>query len=189
MQDNSPQQPGGWFAKFFAEARPRNLAARVRKVRRASVSAKQSDAQDRYLRVLAEIENLKRRTAREKEDLHRHALGNIMRDLLPVLDSFEKGFAVLADDKVLAQSAFAAGMRLVAEQLQKILAAHGLQVVASCGEKFNPQVHQAIRRDEATDVELETVGEEFAQGYLLHDRLLRPAMVSVRIPSASKEQA
>ncbi len=188
VQDNSPQQPGGWFARFFAEARPRGLAARVRAVRRAAaVSSTPQSEPDRYLRLRAEMENLKKRAAKERENLHRYALEDIMKDLLPVLDSFEKGFAVLAHDKALGQSPFAAGMRLVAEQLQKVLTTHGLQVVASCGESFDPQVHQALRREEADDVECETVGEEFAKGYLLRDRLLRPAMISVRVPQPPPE--
>lgn len=194
VQDNSPQRPGGWFAKFFAAARPRELVKRaVHRATTPKVCQKErlpaQSSNDRYLRLLAEMENLKKRTAKEKEDLHRHALEDIMKDLLPVLDSFEQGFATLADDKTTAQSSFAAGMQLVAEQLQKILAGHGLQVVSSGGENFDPQVHQAIRREEAADVNNETVGEEFAKGYLLHDRLLRPAMVSVRVPAASKEKA
>ena len=98
-----------------------------------------------------------------------------------MLDSFEKGFVAHQDDKTIAQSSFAVGMQLVAEQLQKILARHGLQVISSCGENFDPQVHQAISREESADVDSETVGEEFAKGYQLHGRLLRPAMVSVRV--------
>ena len=182
VQDNSPQHPGGWFAKFFAEARPRELAKRVRAVRRAAATYNDQSENDRYLRLRAELENFKKRTAKEKEDLHRHALEGIMKDLLPVLDSFEKGFVALQDDKTIAQSSFTAGMQLVAEQLQKILTGHGLQVISSCGENFDPLVHQAIRREESADVDSEIVGEEFAKGYQLHGRLLRPAMVSVRVP-------
>ena len=182
VQDNAPQHPGGWFAKFFAEARPRELAKRVRAVRRAAAPHDPQSENDRYLRLLAELENFKKRTAKEKEDLHRHALAGIMKDLLPVLDSFEQGFAALPEDKTVAPSSFAAGMQLVAEQLHKILAGHGLQVISSCGENFDPQVHQAIHREESADVDGEIVGEEFAKGYQLHDRLLRPAMVSVRVP-------
>ena len=182
VQDNSPQHPGGWFAKFFTEASPHALAKRVLAVRRATSAHPSSSEDDRYLRLRAELENFRKRTAKEKEDLHRYALEDIMKDLLPVLDSFEQGFAALADDKTTAQSSFAAGMQLVAEQLHKVLVGHGLQVVSSCQESFDPQVHQAVRREESRDVNCETVGEEFAKGYLLHDRLLRPAIVSVRVP-------
>ena len=193
MQDNSPHKPGGWFAKIFAQ--PQKFAARVRAVRRVAATRGESSkpsADDRYLRLLAEMDNLKKRLAKEKEDLHRFALEDLMKDLLPVLDSFDKGFAALKNDTTLAQSAFATGMQLVAEQLQKILTGHGLQTVSSCGETFDPRVHQAIRREETADVESETVAAEFAKGYLLHDRLLRPAMVSVQVPptpTATEEKA
>ena len=184
VQDNSPHQPGGWFAKIFAP--PQKFVARVRAVRRAAATQPSTPpADDRYLRLLAEMDNLKKRVVKEKEDLHRFALEDLMKDLLPVLDSFDKGFAVLKNDTALAQSAFATGMQLVAEQLHKILTGHGLQTVSSCGEAFDPRVHQAIRREETADVESEIVAAEFAKGYLLHNRLLRPALVSVQLPLAA----
>ncbi len=182
VQDNSPQHPGGWFARFLTATRPRERHQSGRARGRATATRAAQGESDRYLRLRAELENFKKRTAKEKEDLHRHALEALMRDLLPVLDSFEKGFVALDNDKTTAASSFAAGMQLVAEQLHKTLAGHGLQVVSSCGESFDPQIHQAIRREESPTVEHAIVGEEFAKGYLLHDRLLRPAMVSVHVP-------
>lgn len=182
VQDNSPRQPGGWFARVFGSMQQYGMPRREQGLSRAAAPPTHKDGDDRYLRLLAEMENLKKRVAREKEDLHRHALESFMKDLLPVLDSFEKGFGALKDDAALAQTAFVAGMRLVDEQLRKILAGHGLRAVSGCGEVFDPRVHQAISRQETQEVDTETVAEEFAKGYLLHDRLLRPALVSVCVP-------
>ena len=184
VQDNSPRQPGNWSARVCT-APPSHAKQRRTGRRPATPNVPISQADDRYLRLRAEMENMKKRVAREKDDLYRHALENIMRDLLPVLDSFAKGFTALGHDTNLAQTPFAAGMKLVDEQLRKVLADHGLQAISSCGELFDPRLHQAIRREESSTVTNETVAEEYAKGYQLHDRLLRPAMVSVRVPTSS----
>lgn len=135
-------------------------------------------AHDRYLRVLADSENLKKRTAKEVKDTRRYALEGFVRDLLTVVDSFSKGFASTDETD---NDAFVAGMRMVEEQFQEILNRQGLQEVASDGE-FDPAVHQAIQRVETDEVQTETIKEEFAKGYTLNGRLLRPAMVSVYVP-------
>lgn len=135
-------------------------------------------ATDKYLRVLADNENLKKRTAKEISDSRRYALEGFCRELLTVVDSFTKGFASTNETD---NDAFIAGMRMVKEQFQEILARHGLQEVVSQGE-FDPNIHQAIQRVETDDVQTEMIKEEFSKGYTLNGRLLRPAMVSVYVP-------
>lgn len=133
-------------------------------------------ATDKYLRVLAENDNLKKRTAKEINDSRRYALEGFIKELLTVVDSFTKGFASPNNN-----DAFVAGMRMVEEQFQEILARQGLQEVDSQGA-FDPAIHQAIQRVETDDVQTETIKEEFSKGYTLNGRLLRPAMVSVYVP-------
>lgn len=135
-------------------------------------------ANDKYLRVLADNENLKKRTAKEISDTRRYALEGFVKELLTVVDSFTKGFASTTETN---NNAFVAGMRMVEEQFQEILARQGLQEVDSQGT-FDPAIHQAIQRVETDDVQTETVKEEFSKGYTLNGRLLRPAMVSVYVP-------
>ena len=135
-------------------------------------------ANDKYLRVLADNDNLKKRTAKEITDTRRYALEGFVRELLTVVDSFSKGFASTDDTD---NDAFVAGMRMVEEQFREILARHGLQEVISQGE-FDPNIHQAIQRVETDEVQTETIKEEFSKGYTLNGRLLRPAMVSVYVP-------
>ena len=143
-------------------------------------------ANAKYVRLLAEMENLKKRTEREKEELHKFFAESFMRDLLCVLDSFAKGFA--ANDAATNPKPFIAGMRMVEEQFQEVLGKHGLEVISSAGKEFDPHIHQAIQRVESEDVKTATVKEEFAQGYIIRGRLLRAAMVSVYVPSADKTE-
>ena len=137
-------------------------------------------AHDKYLRVLADNENLKKRTAKELSDTRRYALEGFVRELLTVVDSFSKGFASTDETN---DDAFVAGMRMVEEQFREILDRHGLEEVTCQGE-FDPNVHQAIQRIDTDDVQTETIKEEFSKGYTLNGRLLRPAMVSVCVPVA-----
>lgn len=141
-------------------------------------------ANDKYVRLLAEMDNLKKRTEREKEEGRKFFAESLMRDLLCVLDSFTKGFA--ANDITTNPEPFIAGMKMVEEQLREILSKHGLEVISSAGKEFDPHIHQAIQKVESKTVKTASVKEEFAHGYLLRGRLLRAAMVSVYVPSADE---
>jgi molecular chaperone GrpE len=138
-----------------------------------------SQYQDRYLRVLADMENLRKRSQREKEDAMKFGMESFFRDILPVLDSVEK--AIVAKSQSVED--FHNGMKLVQRQLTDLLERNGLSAVEALQKKFNPEFHQALTRIESPEVEHEEVHEEYARGYLLHGRLLRPAMVSVRVPA------
>jgi molecular chaperone GrpE len=137
--------------------------------------------QDRYLRLVAEVDNVKKRSAREKADAHKFGNERLIQDLLQVLDSFEKaiGGQQEADaDPILA------GFFMVQRQLQAVLAKEGLEAVSALGSTFDPNLHQAIQRTESSEVTSDQVSQEFAKGYLLNGRLLRPAIVSVAIPKS-----
>lgn len=143
---------------------------------------------DMYLRVVAEMDNLKKRSERERTELLKFGQENILKDFLPIMDSFEKALqgsedhgAALIPDSL---KSYLDGMRLVYHQLQDILQRHGLSAVKAEGERFDPTLHQAIQKIEDQLCEQEMVAAEFQRGYLLHGRLLRPAMVSVRVPSS-----
>jgi molecular chaperone GrpE len=144
---------------------------------------------DMYLRVVAEMDNLKKRSERERTDLLKYGQENILKDFLPIMDSFEKALQG-SEDHGLASlpeslKSYLEGMRLVYHQLQDILNRHGLVAVKAEGERFDPTLHQAIQKIEDKLCEQEMVAAVFQKGYLLHGRLLRPAMVSVRVPSST----
>lgn len=140
-------------------------------------------AQDKYLRQVAELENYRRRSEREKSDLVRFGNEGLVKDLIPVLDSFSRAMSAGGGDEGNAASeGLISGMEMVKQQLISALRRHGLEEVPAVGSKFDPNVHQAIQRIESDDCEGETVAQEFARGYLLNGRLVRPAMVSVTVP-------
>lgn len=138
---------------------------------------------NKYLRALADLENVRRRSEREKSDLQKFVLESFLKDVLPVLDSFDKALAGGGQDEQEQKESFVAGIKLVNKQLVEVLEKQGLSAVAAEGAKFDPNLHQAIQKVECKDTDEELVKEEYSRGYTLHGRLLRPAMVSVKVPA------
>jgi molecular chaperone GrpE len=148
-----------------------------------------ADLKDKYVRAVAEMENMRRRMERERADLIKYGLENVFKDFLPVLDSLEKAMPEGEDAAKAveggANASYFEGMLMVKKQLLDVFKRHGLEAIQSKGAAFDPNVHQAIQRVESADVQVDTVRDEFARGYLLNGRLLRPAMVSVLTPQGS----
>jgi len=131
---------------------------------------------DQLLRKQAEFENFRKRTERERTEFARYANFEMVRDLLPVLDGFERALKVESAE---AQEGIKRGMELIYKQLFDGLKKAGLAPIESLGRKFDPNFHQAVAHEERDDVEDNTVVEEFQRGYLFQGRLLRAAMVKV----------
>ena len=129
---------------------------------------------NRYMRTLADFENFRKRTERDKQDFQKYAMANVMRDLLPVLDNFDRALdhAEEGDD-------FHKGVLMIYKQLYDILQKHGLKPIEQPGVAFDPNIHEGVMREEDTSVPSGTVTAILQKGYFLHDRLLRPAMVKV----------
>jgi len=144
--------------------------------------AEVQEYKDRYLRTAAEIENTRRRADRERAELLKYGLERVLHDLVPVLDTFDKALTTPGAEE---GHPLADGIRMIRRQFLDTLSRHGLEVVKAAGQKFDPNVHQAIQRIESDKVEHEMVDVEYAAGYTLHGRLVRPAMVSVLVPAGS----
>jgi len=136
---------------------------------------------DRYLRLLADFENFRRRSEREKTEFYKYAMGGLLKDLLPVLDNFDRSLehAEEGDD-------FHKGVLLIYKQLFDILQKHGLKPIDESGVPFDPNIHEAVVREEDPSVPSHTVTAVLQKGYFLHDRLLRPAMVKVAVGGPDK---
>jgi molecular chaperone GrpE len=128
---------------------------------------------DRLLRKQAEFENYKKRVDRERSEFIQFASAELMKELLTVLDSFDLALRNTGGDL--------RGFELIYKQLQDTLTRFGLKAIEAKGEKFDPNVHQAVSTQPTDEVEENTVVEEMRKGYLLHGRLLRPAMVTVAV--------
>lgn len=146
-----------------------------------------AEMKDRYLRNVAEMDNMRKRLEREKADFIKFSMESVLKDMIPVLDSFDKALSASSTHLDSGDVAsFHEGMTMVQKQFLGALAKHGLEPVEAIGKPFDPNFHQAIQRIESSDVTDEIVATEFMKGYALHGRLIRPAMVSVKVPG-SKE--
>jgi molecular chaperone GrpE len=139
------------------------------------------DNYDRFLRQTAELENFKKRSAREKEDAVRFGNETLIKDLLPVIDNLER--AVMHAKGGGNGQPLVEGVELVLKGLFDVLGKHGVSQITAAGQLFDPGKHEAMSQVESEAHEPNTVIDEFHKGYLLNDRLLRPALVSVATSS------
>jgi molecular chaperone GrpE len=132
---------------------------------------------DRLLRLAAELENIKKRQEREVAELRQFANENLLKELLPVLDNLERALEHGRQSE--APEALMDGLDLVSQDFFKVLGRFGVTPIDSVGEPFDPAYHHAMMEEEVPEVEDQTVLKELQKGYLLQNRLLRPAMVVV----------
>jgi molecular chaperone GrpE len=137
-----------------------------------------------YLRKLADFDNYRKRQEREMVEFRRYSNAELMRDCLPVLDNLERALAAPGGEgKGLRE-----GVELVLRQFRDILGRHGLSEVDPIDQPFDPTLHEAIQRYEVAGVEEATVVQVLQKGYRLGERLVRPALVIVAVPSGSAAQ-
>lgn len=151
---------------------------RVRQLEEA-LAAKEAEAAtnwDKYLRERADLENYRRRAQKDKEDLQKYGNECLLVEILPVMDNMERALDHVSEESL---SAVIEGVNLTRSMLLGVLKKFGVEPVNAKGSTFDPAFHQAMYRVESVDAAPNTVIEEFQKGYVLNDRLLRPAMVSV----------
>ena len=137
---------------------------------------KLNEANDKYLRLFAEFDNLRKRTAKEKTETYQNASVQCIEKLLTVIDSFERSLEADCTDEN-----FKNGMQLIWGQLQNFLTQMNVTEVEALGAEFDPNVHNAIQQQEDTDYASNHVCAVFQKGYMLGDKLIRPAMVAVAV--------
>ena len=151
----------------------------IRRLREA-LEAKTTEAEehrDRYLRAAAEFDNTRKRSAREREEYTRYANESLLRELLPVLDNFDRAIQAARGEP--AAAAVTAGVELTQRELLRVIEKFGVTPFSSVGQPFDPERHEAIARVPAEGRPEGTVMGETARGYVLNGRVLRPAMVTV----------
>lgn len=149
-------------------------------------SAKLKRERDEYLDLLqrsrAEFINYRRRVERERTELFAQAVGEFVKELLPVLDDLDR--ALDSVETTQDPNAFLVGVRIVTQHLGKILSSKGIEVIDPAGERFDPTYHHAVMVEEHPELEPGTISEVLHKGYVLKDRVLRPAqVVVVRVPT------
>jgi len=131
---------------------------------------------DRFLRARAEFDNARRRAERERSEFLQFAAMDLVRDILPVLDDFERALKVETSDRH-----YAKGVELIYQRMLESLKKMGLEPLETVGQRFDPNLHQAVERVEDADAEDQTILGEFQRGYNFKGKLLRPAMVRVAV--------
>ncbi|WP_288570356.1 nucleotide exchange factor GrpE [uncultured Mitsuokella sp.] len=133
------------------------------------------EKKDRLLRLQADFDNFRRRSAKEREEISAVVTQNFCKDMLPLLDNFERAMAAEKKDV----EAFQKGVEMIFTQFQEILKKNGLEHIEAIGQKFDPNFHQAVMRVEDPDKEDDTVAQELQKGYMVKGRVIRPSMVQV----------
>jgi len=163
-------QPGA------ATAEPDSVALLT--AERDQLASEKADLQDRLLRARAEFENARRRFERERSEFLQFAAMDSVKDILPILDDFERALKVETADRE-----YAKGVELIHQRLSETLKKMGLEPIEAAGRRFDPNLHQAVERVPTDEAEDQTILGEFQRGYNFKGKLLRPAMVRVAVKS------
>jgi molecular chaperone GrpE len=143
---------------------------------RDRLAAENADLHDRFLRLRAEFDNARRRFEQQRSEYVQFAAMDLVKEILPVVDDFDRALQVETAD-----SNYAQGVKLIHQRLQEILKKMGLEAVETRGQTFDPNRHQAVERVPTESAEDQTILGEFQKGYLFKGKLLRPAMVRVAV--------
>ena len=135
-----------------------------------------ADHKDQHLRLMAEYQNYRNRTTEEKKKIYGDAKADCIKSLLTVVDTFERAMDAACSDET-----YKKGIEMTFSQLQKALEQMGVKEIAEVGVEFDPNLHNAIKQMDDTDFEENKVCQIYQKGYLLGDRLIRPAMVAVSV--------
>ena len=145
----------------------------VKRAEKLEADLAEKDAQ--MLRLRADFDNFRRRSAKEREELAAVVTQGILTDMLPLLDNFERALSAEGSDL----DSFRAGVSMIYKQMQEALAKNGLEVIDTKDKKFDPNFHQAVMRVQDSEKEDDTIEQELQKGYMAKGRVIRPSMVQV----------
>jgi molecular chaperone GrpE len=174
---SAPEKPG---PDDTAAAAPVDAAALAHAFE--SLKAENADLKDRLLRAHAEMENIRKRTEREKSEAHKYAVTRLAKDIVGVSDNFQRALESVpaeAIDQAPALKSLIEGVAMTERELLNALERHGIRRIDPKGQPFNPHQHQAVMEQPDPSVPAGTVTQVFQFGYMIEDRVLRPAMVVV----------
>jgi molecular chaperone GrpE len=132
---------------------------------------------DQYLRALAEVENIKKRSVREREEYLKYANVSMIKKLLPIIDDLHRALGVARTSRDF--EAMTKGVEMTAHSLDELLKGEGVKTIESLGQPFDPQFHQALSVESSEEHPENTVIEQLQKGYIMHDRVIRPSLVRV----------
>ena len=142
-----------------------------------AMQAKIDELEDRVKRQMAEFENFRKRTEKEKAMMFETGAKSVIDKILPVVDNFERGLATIPEDD--ENSAFASGMKMIYKQMMDELDKIGVKPIEAVGQEFDPNFHNAVMQVESEEYESGVVAQELLKGYMYHDSVVRHSMVAV----------
>ncbi|MEM6739163.1 MAG: nucleotide exchange factor GrpE [Pseudomonadota bacterium] len=146
----------------------------------AELTAERDEYKDRFMRALADAENARKRSERDRREAEQYGGSRLSRDLLPVYDNLHRAIAAVTDAQREADAALIEGVELTLRELQNVFEKHGVRVIRpEVGDPFDPQHHEAMFEAPVPNTKAGDIIQVMADGFLLHDRLLRPAQVGV----------
>jgi len=178
--DGSPEEQSNTEAEVSADDENKTVTLSAEEQLQQELEASRDEAQknhEQYLRTLADMENLRKRSQREKEELAKFGNETILREILPVVDNLERAVDHAVQDE--GASGLLEGVQMTLNQFATVLEKFNVVPVAALGEPFDSAVHQAMGQMETSDYPPNTVAQEMQKGYLLNERLLRPSLVMV----------
>lgn len=162
-----------------AEVTPEERTARLVK--------ENEELQDKYVRLLADFDNFKKRSSKEKSEIIRFGNEDLLKDILPIVDNIERLLTYSYQES--SWKSFQEGIELLLEDIGKTLANYGVEPIDALGKAFDPNLHEAMQRAETEEAPANTVVEVYQKGYLYRGRLLRPSLVVVAVPPKGVEEA
>ena len=164
-------------AKAEGTEQPTKEKAKLFKKKKDPKDEKIEELSDKLLRQMAEFDNFRKRTEKEKSAMYEIGAKDIIEKLLPVVDNFERGFTTVAEED--KEDAFVTGMEMVYKQLMTMLEGVGVKPIEAVGQEFNPDLHNAVMHVEDETVGENIIVEEFQKGYTYRDSVVRYSMVKV----------
>jgi molecular chaperone GrpE len=143
------------------------------------VISERDEFKDKYLRGMADIDNTRKRLKKEKEDFQKYVLSDFLLDMMQALDNLERALKVKASE---AELPVLSGVEITLKQFYDVLRRYNVVEIDALGKVFDPNLHQALAKEERTTVAEPTVVEVYQKGFLYNDKLLRPALVKVAVP-------
>ncbi len=151
-----------------------------------ALKVERDDFRDRFMRALADAENSRKRADKDRREAENYGGSKLARDLLPVYDNLKRAIEAVGDEQKEAAGAFIEGVELTMRELLKVFRSHGIEPISpEVGDKFDPQLHQAMFEAPVPGTKAGEIIQVSAEGFMLHDRLLRPSQVGVSSTPAS----
>lgn len=166
-------EPKTWAEKMAAKKQ----AKADKKAETSKDKEKIAELEDRVKRQMAEFENFRKRTEKEKQAMFETGARSVIEKILPVVDNFERGFATVDPED--AEDAFVGGMKMVYKQMMQELENIGVKPIEALGKEFDPNLHNAVMQMESEEYESGIVAQEFIKGYTYRDSVVRHSMVGV----------